>query len=148
MDASPPGETRSGRRLVPLVLCVVVFISGGLIGIGLTVIFPSMTALLQPPRPDYGSMTDEQRAERYVARLADRLDLSDEQVDKLRPIVRERMKDFMDAFDRVRPELIASLKEMDRQVRPLLNDEQQQAWREYYDERLRRYRPQEPATQP
>ena len=126
-------------RLTQLLLCLVVFVSGGIVGIGLTVIFPDMTDFLKPDRPDWSKMNAEQKADYYLDRISRDLDLTDAQKAQLKPGVMKRMQMFEDAMKPVRPIMMKLLKDMDEDIRPILTADQIEAWEKYCRKRAQRY---------
>jgi len=82
---------------------------------------------------------------RYVAELRNRLKLTDEQVNKLQPILDETRRRHRELHERSKPELKAIQDEQVRQIRGLLTDTQQAEYAKLLDEREReRLREQQP----
>jgi hypothetical protein len=113
------------RRWVTLVLCTVIFAAGGIVGWGLTV------RLQQKDWPP-PNKTFEQRRDQFTERIGGKLDLTPEQTDTLRDIVSRRIRAFESIRQKMLPEMHAQHEALDRELRPLLNEEQAKRWDELY----------------
>jgi hypothetical protein len=121
------------RRWVTLVLCTIIFLAGGVVGWGLTVCRQQEE---EWPRPQ---KTFEQRRDRFTDRIAGKLDLTPEQTDELREIVGRRIRAFEAIREKILPEMKAQHEALDRELRPLLNEEQAKRWDELYAELNQRW---------
>ena len=103
---------RPRRRWVwPVLLALVIFVSGVLVGGGLTfkIITSGFKRSFQDP---------EVSAERITNRMKKRLDLTDEQVVQVRRIILEQQKAFQSMRKQVRPQLEAQIEKTRRERRP------------------------------
>ncbi len=82
-----------------------------------------------------GRPTPEEFKRRYVSELRSRLSLTDDQVDKLGPILEETRKQIRELRDKHRPELKAIQDEQTQRIRALLTDSQQAEYTKFLDER-------------
>lgn len=147
-QSNPALRPRRRQPVAMLVLMVVVLVAGTAIGVGLTVLFPEIPRAFTSRGRKWSEMSTEQMADRHIERLSRRLDLTDDQARELRPIMIRRTDVFLDAFDRIRPELMESLREMDAEVRSVLTEDQIPAWEKYYKRRAAMYKPRTPASAP
>lgn len=107
-------------------LGVVVLLAGVAIGIGLALIWAGrrMPVRLDPitnPRP-------EDTGARLIVTLRDFLRLSDQQVKKITPIVREHMANIQRIRKEVRPKVAEELRSMDKGIAEELNKDQRRKW--------------------
>lgn len=109
-----------------------VFLSGILVGaFGLRLYtLSSVPANVNPRNPD-------EFRRRYVAELRDRLKLTDEQVNKLQPILDETRRRNREFHEKHRLELKAIQDEQVRQIRGIITDAQQAEYTKLLDERER-----------
>ena len=113
---------RPRRRWVwPVLLAIVIFVSGVLVGGGLTfkIITSGFKRAFQDP---------EVSAERITNRMKKRLDLTEEQVVQVRRIILERQKAFQSMRKQVRPQLEAQIEKTRRELAAVLSPEQARKW--------------------
>lgn len=113
------------RRWVTLVLCTIIFVAGGVLGSGLTVLL----RLEEWPRP---KKTFEERRDQLTERIAEKLQLDTKQTDALRNIVGQRLQNLETIREKILPEMQIEAETLDRELRPLLNEEQIPRWEELY----------------
>ena len=112
-------------------LGMVVLLAGVAIGIGAALIWAgnrmpvrlgpvSKPPNLDDPRIDPGA--------RLIVTLRDFLRLSDQQVQNITPIIRERMANIQRIRKEVRPKVAEELRSMDRRITEELNKEQRRKW--------------------
>ncbi|MCE5326635.1 MAG: hypothetical protein ABFD92_18185 [Planctomycetaceae bacterium] len=137
-------------RVAPaLALCVIILLAGVTMGVGISAIFPSVPNLFtsQPA----GRWSDPAYlTERYMKRIDETVGLSKDQEARVRPVIQDHVQEMLKIRRQLQPELIAQTRQLDRQIRPLLRDDQIPLWETYYNERMQRWnRPVEtqPATQ-
>jgi hypothetical protein len=82
-----------------------------------------------------GRPSPEEFKRRYIAELKTQLNLTEDQVNKLGPILDETRKQFRELHEKHKPELKAIQDEQTQRVRALLNDSQQAAYGRFLDER-------------
>jgi Spy/CpxP family protein refolding chaperone len=82
-----------------------------------------------------GRPSAEEFKGRYIAEMRSRLNLTDDQVNKLGPILDETRKQFRELHEKHRPELKAIQDEQTQRIRALLNDSQQAEYSRFLDER-------------
>ncbi len=123
LPAAPPPRRRSPWLTV--LLCLAIFLGGGVVGAGVTVIHLVRTAraaLLHP----------EQAPERIARRMQKRLDLSDDQTARIETILRRRQVQLLKAraemLDRAGPELDG----LEADVAGALSPGQAARWREQF----------------
>ena len=125
----PPAErtapTRRSRKrrwgCLTLVLLVLVFVFGVICGSGVTLLAVVRRARREIAQP-------ELRVARTSARLARRLDLTPEQQDRLREILERQQADFAGLRRQVAPDVVARLRQTDREMRDILTPQQQAEW--------------------
>ena len=120
---------RPRRRWVgPVLLALVIFVSGVLVGGGLT--FKIITSGLKRSFQD-----PEVSAERITNRMKKRLDLTDEQVVQVRRIILEQQKAFQSMRKQVRPQIEAQIEKTRRELAAVLTPDQTRKW----EKRFRRF---------
>jgi septal ring factor EnvC (AmiA/AmiB activator) len=82
-----------------------------------------------------GRPSAEEFKRRYIAELRSRLNLTDDQMSKLGPILDETRKQIRELRDKHRPELKAIQDEQSQRIRALLTDSQQAEYTKFLDER-------------
>jgi hypothetical protein len=112
----------SARRLV--LLCVI-FISGVVIGAGLTI----CTGAKDWPRPP---RTSEQRRDALTERIAEKLQFNGEQTEQLRGVLGERIAQVMELQWSISPAKRVQAELLRDQVEAICTDKQGAAWGELY----------------
>jgi Spy/CpxP family protein refolding chaperone len=82
-----------------------------------------------------GRPSPEEFRRKYIAELRTQLNLSDDQMNKLGPILDETRKQFRELHEKHRPELKAIQDEQTQRIRALLNDSQQAEYTKFLEER-------------
>ena len=126
---------RPRRRWVwPVLLALVIFVSGVLVGGGLTfkIITSGFKRSFQDP---------EVSAERITNRMKRRLDLTDEQVVQVRRIILERQKAFQSMRKQVRPQLEAQIEKTRQELAAVLSPEQARKWEKRFGHFLKFWLP-------
>jgi Spy/CpxP family protein refolding chaperone len=82
-----------------------------------------------------GRPSAEEFKSRYIAEMRARLNLTDDQVNKLGPILDETRNQFRELHEKHRPELKAIQDQQTQRIRALLNDSQQAEYSRFLDER-------------
>ena len=143
-EAGSP-RTAPGRGRVSLLLVIVIFVSGGLVGAGLAVIFQPQKALRVRKSP--GEIRD-----RLTRKIAEGIGLSDQQSEQVRQIVDERMKDLQELRLELQPRMKRQAGVLHKKVAALLDDQQRPKWDKLYAELHQKWfnRPgwDKPTTQP
>jgi hypothetical protein len=122
---------RPRRRWVwPVLLALVIFVSGVLVGGGLTfkIITSGFKRAFQDP---------EVSAERITNRMKKRLDLTEEQVVQVRRIILEQQKAFQSMRKQVRPQLEAQIEKTRRELATVLTPEQARKWEKRFNHFLK-----------
>ena len=133
---------RPRRRWVwPVLLALVIFVSGVLVGGGLTfkIITSGFKRSFQDP---------EVSAERITNRMKRRLDLTDEQVVQVRRIILERQKAFQSMRKHVRPQLEAQIEKTRQELAAVLSPEQARKWEKRFGHFLKFWLPPQPGDSP
>ncbi|MBN1553502.1 MAG: hypothetical protein JXA11_02060 [Phycisphaerae bacterium] len=113
------------RRWVTLVLCTVILIAGGVLGSGITILLDQEDW----PRP---KRTFEERRDRLVNRIAEKLQLDPAQTESLREIVGRRLKNLEAIREKILPEMEAESNNLYRELSARLNKQQQKQWDELH----------------
>ncbi len=129
------------RRWAHVVLPIVIFVAGGLVGAGLTVIF-------RPEQTRRGRRSIEETRDRMTEKIADKLDLSAQQTEQLRQILEDRLKELQKLRREMQPRMEKQAAILKANVAAMLNDEQKARWEEFYAERFPRWFPEPVSTQP
>lgn len=133
---------RPRRRWVwPVLLALVIFVSGVLVGGGLTfkIITSGFKRSFQDP---------EVSAERITNRMKRRLDLTDEQFVQVRRIILERQKAFQSMRKQVRPQLEAQIEKTRQELAAVLTPEQARKWEKRFGHFLKFWLPPQPGDPP
>ena len=133
---------RPRRRWVrTFLLALVIFISGVVVGGGLTfkVITTGFKRFFQDP---------ERLAEHITHRMDKTLDLTDDQVVHVRRIILERQKAFHSLRKEVQPRLEAEIENTRRELAAVLTPEQARKWEKRYGRLLRFWLPSPPGGHP
>jgi hypothetical protein len=122
----PPADAaaRRGRWLRPLLLTAI-FLSGLLVGVGVTLIAVRQGML-------YGIHHPEQMPVRVAARLRRPLSLNDQQAGRIESIVRHRQSHLQEIRRRFQPEVEAELEQVYQEIREILDDRQRERWEQIY----------------
>ncbi len=132
---------KANRRVITPLLLVIIFISGALVGAGLTVVYRSQ----QPPRP---RRSTEQIRDRLTHRIAERLDLSKQQTAQARGIIEQRLVELKELRRQIQPQMEAQAAILHSKLEPLLDDRQKALWDELYAELFARWFADPVTTQP
>jgi hypothetical protein len=143
-------ESRRSRLANPkrsggsCVFMIIVLVSGLLAGLGLTIIYDlddkATDFLGLPPKPRKSRSIAELR-DSITERYATKLNLSDEQTDKVRTIVTEHLSDSLERRKRLLDKLSAGLE-------PILNDTQKAEWEKAKAEQIKKWGDISPTKQP
>jgi len=82
-----------------------------------------------------GRPSAEEFKGRYIAEMRARLNLTDDQVNKLGPILDETRNQFRELHEKHKPELKAIQDQQTQRIRALLNDSQQAEYSRFLDQR-------------
>jgi hypothetical protein len=109
------------RRWRSLLLALLIFVSGAIVGGGLTLIRArhGMWWAIQHP---------EEAPTRIAARLRWKLGLSDDQTEQVEAIVRKRQQDLQAIRREVHPRVIGELDRVEAEIDYVLNDSQRAQW--------------------
>ncbi len=134
-EAQAPGAGHAlprpaGRTWRPLVLGLVIFLSGGLFGGGLTVLAVRSIATRTLRHPEGIPL-------QLAGRMRQRLRLSDVQERQVRDIIARRQESLCAMRDEFRPRLERELEEVRQEIGSVLDRRQARAWDEWFDKRCR-----------
>lgn len=134
MTAGPDGETvvtsavRRARKWPMMLAMLIVFISGGVIGSGLTILLcPGGDSSVGRHR------TAAKRAAEYADFYAAEFDLSDEQKAAAREIMEDCITRFREDF---RPQMRRVIDKLRADMAAILDDDQKAAWDAYCEKRF------------
>ncbi len=121
--ASLPAAPR--RRWRSLLLALLIFVSGLIVGGGLTLIRVRHGALWAIHHP-------EEAPPRIAAHLRWKLGLSDEQTEQVEQIVRKRQQALQAIRREVQPRVTAELDRVEAEISGMLNDAQRAKWHKLF----------------
>ncbi len=134
-DTPTSSRVRPRRRWGwTLLLGIVIFVSGILVGGGLT--FKVITSGLKRSFQDPAVLADL-----ITHRMKKRLDLTEEQAVEVRRIIFEQQKVFQSLRRQVRPQLEAQIEKTRREMAAVLTPEQARKWEKRFDRFLRFWLP-------
>lgn len=119
---APDTSSRSRRRTALIMLMgLVIFASGAVVGIGSTILFLhyKMTRMRRNPH----AMHRE-----FAERIRDRLDLTEEQTRRVETILREHHEQLMTLHREMHPRLESSFEQMRADVADVLTPQQASRW--------------------
>lgn len=117
----------------PVLLSLLTLLSGILIGAGATLLFVGHAKDDTPPLP-------EEFSRRMVAQLTRELALTVEQQEQINPVVERHMQVLDDIRNEARPQIRQELERMNDEIMALLDENQQQMWKDHIDRMQRRFR--------
>jgi hypothetical protein len=132
----PPTKPRLWVRLV---LWLIIFGSGMIVGAGMSLAVIRGVALQRIHHP-------EKTAAVMAARLRRPLQLSDQQVAQVEQVLRQRQRSLEDLRRRVQPEFEAELDLIRQQIGDVLTDKQRERWHQHFDRMRRTWVPALPAA--
>ncbi len=142
LDTATSPLVRPRRRWVrTILLALVIFVSGVLVGSGLT--FKVITSGFKRSFQDPGAL-----AELITHRMKKTLDLTDAQVVQVRQIILERQKAFESLRKEVQPRLEAQIENTRRGLAAVLTPEQARKWEKRFGHFLRFWLPSPPGDHP
>ena len=134
--------TRPRRRWVwTILLALVIFVSGVLVGGGLT--FKFITSGFKRSFQDPSLLAD-----RITHRMKKRLNLTDEQAVQVRRIILEQQKAFQSLRKQVRPQLEAQIEKTRQELAAVLTPEQARKWEKHFRHFLKFWLPPKPGNPP
>lgn len=128
----------------PLVSAIITFLAGAVIGAGLY-------KWLVPPVERARPKTTEERAERWMREIDDRVGLTSQQEDKVRRLTLSATREYQEIRNSWRMDMERVILTFQNQMQLVLTSEQKPKFDEYYRELLERWLPKpttQPATQP
>lgn len=111
------------RRWLSIVLALVIFVSGVLVGGGVTVLVAVRQIRDVIAHP-------ERAPDRIVARLHSKLKLNDQQTKQVEQIVKRRQAALIEIRRTVQPQVLEQLDQFEREVADVLKPDQKQRWHE------------------
>jgi hypothetical protein len=125
-DQTTAPVIRPRRRWVwTILLALVIFVSGVLVGGGLT--FKAITSGFKRSFQDPAVS-----AERITHRMKKQLDLTDEQAAQVQRIIFERQKAFQSLRKQVRPQIEAQIEKTRQELTAVLTPEQARKWEKQF----------------
>ena len=123
---TPPVVRPRRRRIWSILLALVIFISGVLVGGGLSfkLVTGGFKRYFQDPAVS---------AERITQRMKRQLDLTEEQAVQVRRIIFEQQNSFQSLRKQIRPQLDAQIEKTRRELAAVLTPEQARKWEKRFD---------------
>ena len=123
---TPPVVRPRRRRIWSILLALVIFISGVLVGGGLSfkLVTGGFKKYFQDPAVS---------AERITQRMKRQLDLTEEQAVQVRRIIFEQQNSFQSLRKQIRPQLDAQIEKTRRELAAVLTPEQARKWEKRFD---------------
>lgn len=122
------------RRWPVVLLCVVLFLLGGITGAGLTAIFAIREARFVIRHPEVVPA-------RATARLRRALDLSDDQAAQIQQILQKRQANLQGIRRDVEPRVNAELDALRSEIAAVLNPLQAKKWHRLFDDKRAAWMP-------
>jgi hypothetical protein len=113
------------RRWLRLALLLVIFFSGLVVGVGVTLLAVRQGML-------YGIHHPEEMPVRVARRLRGPLNLSDQQAGEIESIIRQRQSHLQEIRRRFQPEVEAELEQVYEEIGKILDDAQRERWEQIY----------------
>lgn len=130
-SVKPP---RARRTLRTVVFFAIVFVTGSLTGAGLSALY------LQPaPTPTTSSFHSRGFSEGFVSYMREEYDLSDEQTEKLKTVVRENNERVDQINKEFRPKFGQSIERMNSEIAAMMSVEQQEKFKKKLEEMRARW---------
>ena len=120
-----PAVPRWRRWRLHVLLSLVIFASGGAVGVGATLIVLRSRVLYAIHHP-------REMPVKIAANMRRPLQLSDEQVRQVEQILSQRQQLLQDIRRRVQPEVEAELDRVEQQVAEVLDNQQRERWHEHF----------------
>ena len=124
----------------PLVSAVITFVAGAVLG-------AALYKWLAPPVEKRWSKTTEERAERWMKEIDERVGLTKDQEEKVRRLTLSVTREYQEIRDSWRVDIERVMLTFEKQMRSVLTAEQKPEFDKYYQELLDRWLP-KPTTQP
>jgi hypothetical protein len=140
-DAQRP---RTKKCPVTVTAMVLIFISGGIVGAGLTI-------LLQPEEESFMSRrrTPEEQGEFLADHYDEMLDFDKDQKEKAAAVLRDWVIEWRKISEVIKPQKSVIMEDMNRNMAAILTDEQKKIWEDHFKERFAHLTaPAKPETQP
>ncbi len=128
----------------PLVSAIITFVAGAIIG-------AALYKWLAPPTERARPKTTEERAERWMREIDDRVGLTSQQEDTVRRLTLSATREYQEIRNSWRMDIERVMLTFQNQMQQVLTSEQKPKFDEYYRELLERWLPKpttQPATQP
>ncbi len=123
---APPDATRPRRIWLTVLLCSLIFLGGGVVGAGITVMRVGRQARDAIQHPDL-------LPERVAHRLKSRLDLTDDQTRRVEQIVRRRYARILKARNDLMQDIGPEIDAIEREIQPILGPDQTVRFKERFD---------------
>lgn len=132
----------------PLLVAVVTFVAGGVVGAGLYCLLgPKPAPLIQQSR----ATTAQERAKEWVVRIDEQVDLTPQQEEKVERFALRFVNEYLEIRQIIQPEIERVMNEFNKQMLAVLDEPQKPKWDKYFQELMTRIRAKpstQPATQP
>jgi hypothetical protein len=122
---SQPIAAAARGRWLRLLMLAVIFLSGLVAGVGVTLLAVRQGVL-------YGIHHPEEMPARVATRLRRPLNLSDQQAERIEAIIQQRQTHLQEIRRRFQPEVEAELEQVYAEIRELLDDQQRERWEQIY----------------
>lgn len=129
----PKTSVRKKKRWRAILLGLIILASGVLLGAGVTAVYVhKMVHIIQTPG---------EAPKRITNRLRWKLNLSDQQAERIQAIFVEREKALTAIFHEISPRLREQVKRTREEVSAVLNPDQAKTWNRHFDRMQRRWFP-------
>ncbi|MBL7214704.1 MAG: hypothetical protein ISS71_03385 [Phycisphaerae bacterium] len=118
----------------PVIFSLLTLLSGIVIGAGATLIF------VGPKQKDTPPPLPEEVSRRMIEHLTRELALTEEQQEKIKPVVETHMQILDELRDKARPEIRQEVDTMNNEILALLDENQQQMWKDSIERMQQRFR--------
>lgn len=132
-----PSAPRRNRRALRLLLYLLIFVSGSVVGAGVALIVVRNSALHAVHHPD-------DMPGLIAARMARALSLSDKQKSEVESILRERQAALQTIRREFQPQVEGQLDQLEEQVSAVLDVEQREKWESRFEYLRRTWVPKPP----
>ena len=145
MDTSPakiePATSGKSRWVMKLLLSLVILLCGIVIGVVITLGFIRQTF-------NHFQFQPEVATTRVMARFNSKYDLTEQQQNKLKKIVREHFETLEKIGQEVHPRIRSQMDQFGEKVAAELNEEQRADWKKRFSYLRKNFLPREPFRQP
>jgi len=128
----------------PLLVAVITFVAGGVIGAGLYSLLGPKPA---PTTPQMPGTTAQERAKEWVSRIDEQVALTPQQEEKVERFALRFVNEYLEIRQIIQPEIERVMNEFNKQMLAVLDEPQKPKWEKYFQDLMARIRT-KPSTQP